>query len=486
VGVEETGRTPITRAYGAADLEHAAPMTAATPTEAGSVSKQFTAAAILLLAQRGKLRLDDDVRAYIPELPDYGAEIRISDLLSHTSGLRDWGSVEDLAGWPRGDRVYTLKDVLSITRRQQRLNYQPGTAWSYTNTGYNLLAIIVERVSGAPLARFTQTEMFQPLGMSHTQWRDDFRRVVPGRAIAYRKTADGYQQLMPFENAYGNGGLITTVGDLLIWNRALSENRLGSAVSAGLQATAVLKDGRRLTYARGLFVDVYRGVPEISHPGSTAGYQAWLGRYPRNGLSIAVLCNTTVNATDLAHRVADLYLTAAAPVAPVSTSRPSPRLAGWYVNDRDQSALHLVDHNGRLEDERGAPVALAADGDLLIGGRRLTPRANDRLEFSNQGDTIIYRLMRSYAPTPAELSEVVGHYRSADAAASYTVSRTGETLLLAIDDRPDLSFRLTPAYTDAFTYAKGVVRLQRDGAGQVVGLRLSNDRVWDLPMQRLP
>ena len=217
------GATALSAAYGMADLEHDVPLRPDSIFEAGSVSKQFTAAAVLLLAQQGKLSLDDAVRKYIPELPDYGAPLTIRHLLNHTSGLRDWGSVEAIAGWPRTTRAYTHAHVLDILSRQRALNYPPGAEYSYSNSGYNLAAILVERVAGKPFAEFTREAIFTPLGMSSTSWRDDFRRIVKGRAIAYSENGGVMRQLMPFEDVHGNGGLLTTVGDLLKWNQNFTD-----------------------------------------------------------------------------------------------------------------------------------------------------------------------------------------------------------------------------------------------------------------------
>src|ERR1044071_6183621 len=182
VGASIDGETVLTAAYGMADLEHNAPITPETTFEPGSVTKQFTAASVFLLAQQGKLSIDDPVRKYIPELPDYGTPVTIRHLINHTSGLRDWGSVAAIGGWPRTTRAYTHAHVLEIVSRQHALNYPPGADYSYTNTGYNLLAILVGRVSGKPLAEFSRDNIFVPLGMSSTQWRDDFRRIVRNRA----------------------------------------------------------------------------------------------------------------------------------------------------------------------------------------------------------------------------------------------------------------------------------------------------------------
>src|SRR5688572_30059862 len=178
VGVSIGGRSVLERAYGMADLEREAANKADTIFEAGSVSKQFTAAAVLLLARDGKLSLDDPVRTYVPELPAYAeGPITIRHMLTHTSGLRDWGEVAAIAGWPRGRRAHTHAHVLDIASRQTALNFAPGTNWSYSNTGYNLSAIIVARVSGQSFADFSRDRIFMPLGMTRTSWRDDYTRI---------------------------------------------------------------------------------------------------------------------------------------------------------------------------------------------------------------------------------------------------------------------------------------------------------------------
>jgi CubicO group peptidase (beta-lactamase class C family) len=185
VAAQIHGDPVLARAYGMADLEHGVANAPTTIFEAGSVSKQFTAAAVVLLALDGALSLDDDVRRFVPELPDYGTPITIRHLLNHTSGLRDWGAVAALSGWGRSDRTHDHDHVLDILTRQSALNYTPGQAYSYTNSGYNMLAIIVARVSGQPFADFSRQRIFEPLGLATTQWRDDYRRIVPGRAAAY-------------------------------------------------------------------------------------------------------------------------------------------------------------------------------------------------------------------------------------------------------------------------------------------------------------
>jgi len=342
-----------------ADLEHDVPNTPETIFEAGSVSKQFTAAAVLLLAQEGKLSLDDPARKYIPELPDYGAPLTIRHMLQHTSGLRDWGEVASIAGWPRTTRVHTHAHVLDIVKRQKALNFPSGTQWSYSNTGYNLAAVIVSRVSGKSFAEFSQDRIFKPLGMSHTSWRDDFTRIVKGRAIAYEQSGSEFRMDMPFENVHGNGGLLTTVGDLLKWNENFVAPKVGDAAFLKIeQEPGRFNDGKAHDYALGLYVRPYKGVPEVSHSGSTAGYRAHLTRYPQQHLSVAVLCNVgSGQATQSALRVADMYLGSA---IKADTPAPAPRARPAFAGDG----------RGRLE-RRGPQehleIARHAQGSGLIG-----------------------------------------------------------------------------------------------------------------------
>ena len=321
VGVERDGHRVLSRAYGMADLEHDVRNTPATIFEAGSVSKQFTAAAIILLVQDGLLRLDDDVRRYVPELPDYGSTITIRHLLTHTSGLRDWGSIAAIGGWSRSTATHTHDHVLDILSRQSALNFEPGAEYSYSNSGYNLLAIIVDRVSGMSFADFSRARIFEPLGLRDTQWRDDYTRIVKGRASAYAMRNGAWVIDRPIENVHGNGGLLTTVADLLEWNDALAAGTLGGASFVEMMHDrGVLNSGRTITYASGLVVSELGGVPEISHTGATSGYRAFLARYPDQRLGVAVLCNAgNVNPGLVGRSVARHMLGQPAPAAVATT-----------------------------------------------------------------------------------------------------------------------------------------------------------------------
>src|ERR1700722_5674638 len=261
-------------------------------------------------AREGKLSLDDPARKYIPEMPDYGKPITIREMLSHTSGLRDWGEIATIEGWPRTTRVYEDSDILNIISRQRELNFAPGTRWSYSNTGYNLSEIIVSRVSGMSLAEFTRQRIFLPLGMTHTAWRDDYTRIVPNRAIAYLRKGGEFHADVPFEDTYGHGGLLTTVGDLLKWNEHLSlPDAADSELVETQQHIYQLNNGRPTDYGDGLFIPQFVGGSEISHTGSTAAYSAFLARYPSLGLSVAMLCNVAeVNTWEYGHAIADVWI----------------------------------------------------------------------------------------------------------------------------------------------------------------------------------
>ena len=488
VGVAEKGKAPILRGYGSADLEHAVPITPETVFEAGSVSKQFTAAAILLLVEDGKIALSDDIRKYLPEMPEYEKPVTVDMLLSHTSGLRDWGSVMDIAGWPRTSRVYTPVEVLQIATRQKGLNYAPGEAYSYTNTGYNLAAWIVLRVSGYSLADFTKLRIFEPLGMTHTSWRDNYKRVVPGRAIAYGPAPGGFAQDMPFENTYGHGGLLTTVGDLLTWNQALTEGRLGKTVSARMQEQATLTGGRKIAYARGLFVQTWAGQPEIAHSGATAGYRAWLARFPTQGLSVAVLCNGSgSNPVQAGRKVAELYLPPG-PKAPAAIAQPADELEalpGIYVDERTGSVMRITAENGGLS-LRGLGAVTPAGKGRYRGGEMDFVFGPDRVErVSGDGERTTYRRMTEAAPTEADLAELAGAYSSPEAAGVLIASVRGGALILTPADRPSAPVVARPLYKDAFQGDGQLVRVVRGADGKPTGLRFTSGRVYSLEFRRV-
>lgn len=479
VGVAQNGRTVMTRAWGLAELEHGAPATADTIYEAGSVSKQFTAAAILILAHEGKLNLDDDIRKYLPEMPDYGAPIRLRNLMNHTSGVRDWGAMASMEGWPRGLRAATNTHALEITARQRGLNFQPGERYLYSNTGYNLLTIIVERVSGQSLADFTRDRIFSPLGMAHTRWRNDFTAVVSGRANAYSPRADGFHLDMPFEDTYGHGGLLTTVADLLKWNAALDADSLG--VSRDMLVGGVLKDGTRINYGGGLRFQAHHGFTEIAHAGATAGYRAWLGRYPDQKVSVAVLCNTTdVTTLTLGRQVADLYLPAFPAEQAYVPTAPAP--VGLYV-ETTTGAPFVLAGQGTAYTADGAPLHPVGPGRWKLGEDELVFRAEggfDRL--TTDGQRVFYRPQAPSTLTAADMADYQGLYVSDEAQGRWRIATAGDGLTVAIGVWPSKPLR--PVYGEVFSGEDGTVSFERDLTGKVVALSVNNGRAMHVRFAR--
>jgi YD repeat-containing protein len=482
VGVTRGGQLLLERAYGMADLEGDRPNTPQTIFEAGSVTKQVTAGAVVLLALDGRLSLEDDARRWLPELPRYERPITIRHLLNHTSGLRDWGSVAGLGDWPRGTRAYAKQDMLDIVARQRGLNYPPGDYYSYTNSGFSLLAVLVERASGMPFAEFTRTRLLAPLGMTSTQWRDDYTRVVKRRAIAYEPSgASGAFSLdMPFESVVGNGGLLTTVADLLRWTENLQTGAIGGPqFVAEMHRQAHLTSGRQIPYASGIVVTTWRGIPEVSHSGSTGGYRAFLARYPQQHVGVAVLCNAAhADATALAHQVAEVYLGDAAGRALV-TGAATPLRA-------QSDTTGAMPPAGIYRDLRTGDVLRRGAGARRLPGRwvlRTMPGGSTQwLRVAADGDTLRYEPMPIASLTSRDLAAYVGRWHSEEADATWQVRLAGDTLLLRHPRGREVP--LVPAWRDAFTADGTTWRFERDGSGRVVRLVASQDRAWAVPFTR--
>ena len=368
VAVIQAGRLTYAKGYGMADLEQGIRISPSSAFYLASTSKQFTAFSILLLQRDGKLALDDDVRRYVPELPDFGAPITIRQLLHHTSGLRDYFGLFALRGW-QFDEPLTERDVLALLARQRALNFPPGKRHLYSNTGYVLLGLVVKRASGLSLRDFAARRIFAPLGMALSQFRDDHRQIVRRRAAAYELTANGFERSEPSFDVVGDGGLFSTVEDLARWDGNFYEPRAGDpATVARMLDRGVLATGDTVYYANGIEFGSYRGVETLSHAGAYAGYRSELLRFPSYSLTVAVLCNRgDANPTALAERVADVYLEAALPtetparVAAVSNRPPVDgralrRFAGMYWNDADESILRIAVDNGTLRVSGSDPL----------------------------------------------------------------------------------------------------------------------------------
>jgi CubicO group peptidase (beta-lactamase class C family) len=492
--VSLNGETIFEKAFGLADLEHNVPNTSQTIFESGSVAKQFTAAALVLLQQEGKLSLDDPVKKYIPELPDYGSPLTIRHLLNHTSGIRDWGAVLGLTGAGRGDRVISQDLALDIITHQRGLDFKPGSEYSYSNSGYNLAAIIVERVSKQKFPAFVEERLFKPLGMKNSSWRDDYQRIVPGRAQAYARQGSGPWRLnMPFMNVYGNGGMLTTVGDWMKWNAMLDSQSLGAPLVNALETQGVLNDGRKISYALGLTVDTYKGLKDVSHGGATAGYQTFLARYPDNKVSIGVLCNgTSPSSGGIAASITDEIFGLSPETPKTEQAKVSEeelkKFVGIWRNEKTHAPARFVFENG-VSRWSGARLVPMGGGQFTVGDNRLKfTLDNDGKPMSaetvdSDGEVRRFVPEKGWTPTAEELAAFKGDWFSEEAAATVTVAIDDGTPFLK--QRPVTSLMMQPLYKDHFGMPGYVIWFTRDKNGKVDGLHVGASRMRDMLFARV-
>ncbi len=502
VGVGQAGKQVYAKAYGMANLEYNVPLTAESISESGSVAKQFTAAALALLQLEGKLSIDDDIKKYLPEVPDFGQRITIRNLLNHTSGVRDQWAMWGLADRAPGSEVHTIPEVLDLVHRQRELNFPVGSEYLYSNAGYVLASVIVTRVSGMPFARFTQERLFKPLGMNNTQWRDDYRRIVPNRATAYSREGSGWVQSMPFTMVHGNGGLLTTVGDWLIWNEALERGLLGKPeLTRMLETRGKLTNGRTLEYALGLTITEARpGIREIGHGGATAGYRTYLARYPEaNKLSVALLCNASnANAAGLARRVADVFLPAAVAIADTTplrapSSEERSRVAGSYRNpvSDDWFSITPVGEGLQVSGPGTDPLIFQSPGSYRSrSGRQLRfepaqGSVRQVVVSTRDGDTIRFEIVKRPELTPSQLAEYAGDYYSPELGSTLRVRVDSTRLRLRIS--PDDEVILVPLYTDGFRVGQSGAtgRFVRDERGRIKELRAFAGRARNVLFERI-
>jgi CubicO group peptidase (beta-lactamase class C family) len=513
LGLYRDGRIVYHRGYGSADLERRVPLSPASVFDIGSTSKQFTAMSILLLQRDGKLSLNDDVRSYIPELPDYGTRITIGDMLHHISGLRDYTTLLALAGNPT-ENWTTDQDALDILAQQRGLNFKPGSEWQYSNSGFFLLSIIVKRVSGQSIRRFAQSRIFGPLGMTHTHIHDDHTMVVPNRAIGYIRSDSGGPfriEMSDWEQA-GDGSVLTTVEDLVKWDENFYSGQVGGpGVLAEMLRPGKLATGKVLDYASGLFLGEYRGLKMVEHGGAWAGYRAQLMRFPTEHVSVACLCNLgSAGPTELAQRVADVYLAdklkpVAAQVASGSdtvTGAGSPVLpperlqdaVGTYRDAKLGEVGRIVMLDGKLTLKYGGgsfalqPVSATefrlADLDVRL---RFNPAKGSRprsIQLIGAGlDQPVLEAVTPFRPAPAALREFVGEYFSPELASTYRVDLEKQTLVLHARNLPITP--LDPTIPDEFEYpSMGLTLHFTRTSGKVNGFTLASGRTQGIRFKR--
>lgn len=492
LGVSEGGRPVYQRGYGMADLQHGLAITPASIFHVASISKQFAAIAVALLAEEGKLSLDDDVRTHVPEVPDHGTRITVRQLIHHTSGLRDQWNLLAMAGWRFPDDLITERDVLAIVGRQRGLNFRPGDEWVYSNTGYTLLAVIVQRVSGQSLRQFAEARFFGPLGMRDTHFHDDHAMVVPGRTSAYVPAPGGAWRIsIPVFDTYGATSLFTTTADLLTWMAHLDRPTIGSeALWRAAQASGLLNDRTATNYGYGLSLGTWRGVRTVGHGGADAGYRAYVERYPEHGVAVAVLCNlATANPGALARGVAQVVLgdrlsPEEVTVRAVAHRPARPVLERWpgaYRDTVSQAVLRVVLRGDTLY-ANGQRLEFGSDSTATSSGipgwveLRQRPGAPAAILMHPRGlrQAVFVRQPEAVAGRAA-LAAFAGEYASAELDVRYGIVLRDSVLVRTHRKLTDAT--LVPAGRDVFTTGGATLVFQRDRRGRVTGFTVSDGRV---------
>jgi CubicO group peptidase (beta-lactamase class C family) len=507
LSVMKDGKIIYERGYGMADLDHDVPITPHTVFHVASMSKQFTAASIVMLAQEGKLSLDDPVRKYIPELPDFGVPVTIRELIHHTSGLRDQWDLLELAGWRYSLDLITDDDVLSLVSRQKALNFPPNTKHLYCNTGYTLLAQIVKRVSGQSYREFTTARIFEPLKMTSTHFRDDHAEIVKNMAVGYEPAKDTFRSSITNFDTVGATSLLTTVEDLAHWDENFYDPRVGGkAMVDQMMERGKLNNGEQLDYAFGLVAGTYRGLKTVDHGGADAGYRSNMIRFPDQHFSVAVLCNSApANPSDLARKVAEVYLgkemkpAEAAHGEDVKGVQLKPEQlnskVGTYVNPETDDVIRISMKEDKLRLGWGGgeesyelkaiaenhfrvvifPVDLSFEPLKAGGPLRLTYKPDD--DKAN-----IFAEVDAFTPSAGELKEYAGVYSSEEIDPLFEIKAEKDGLVLhRLKNKPDT---LKPVTKDFFIGSIGNLRFVRNAKGEIDGFKLSTGRVENMQFRK--
>lgn len=501
LGVIQDGELIYARGYGMANLDLDVPISPASVFHVASVSKQFCAVAVALLAEEGKLSLDDDVRAYVPELPDFGQTITIRHFLNHTSGMRDQYGLFRLAGW-REDDVQLNDDVIDFALRHRRLNFPPGSEYAYCNTSYTLLALIVSRVSGQSFREFVQTRLLDPLGMTSSHFHDDHSEIVKGRASAYAPREEGGFKVNDSNvDAVGAICLYTTVEDLAKWVRNYRQHTVAGEALDQAMTPGVLNDGERIRYGFGLMLGSYRGFNTVGHGGSDSGYRSQVLWFPEADFGVVILANlSSFKPGSLARKVADIYLADRlrpdelldAPAVSLSEEELAAK-AGLYRDARTCLTRRVELHDGKLV----VPTGFGEDLELTPLGPdrfragdpphevRFVTNAEGVLELhelSSEGKPAIFAAVEQAEPKAEDLAAYAGSYYCPEIGTAYRVVVRDGTLV--VRHRKMRDRELKPAITDAFTDKMTNLVFSRDGRGDVSGFDLFTDRIRYLRFER--
>ncbi|QSQ12174.1 serine hydrolase domain-containing protein [Myxococcus landrumensis] len=495
VSVARNGVQDYVRGHGLANLEDGLPITPKSVFHMASVTKQFVAFSIGLLAREGKLSLDDDVHKHVPELPDFGKTVTVAHLMHHLSGLREQGQLLSLAGW-RGDDMTVEADNLEVLTRQRGVNFEPGSEVLYTNAAYTLLAVIVRRVSGQSLRAFTDERFFKPLGMSDTQFQDGPHAVIPRRAIGYSPQEGGWRISMPHSD--GSSSLLSTVGDMLKWQQNLLDGRVGGPeLVSMMQTSGKLNDGTVTGYGGGLRLMEHRGLRTVGHDGMMGGFRTETVLFPEQRVAIAVLCNSgSIPSSELVWKVAEVYLgDLMRDTMPPAVALPEAELAalaGNYWSPLTDEVVRLEVKGGALREVGGAKDFVhIGEGAFRPGEsphvwRFVAPKPGAPRELRIRDAWPTTRdFIRIVAPLPtrADLMAFVGQYRNEEVDMTYAVRLVDGKLALSWPRRGEVL--LEPVGGDRFVGSPGAVSFTRAATGGVDGVLVSSRRLRRFRAERM-
>ncbi len=505
IGVVKDGRLVYKRGFGMANLDYDVPNTPSTLFNLASASKPFTAFCIALLAQQGKLSLDDDIRKYVPEMPKYDETITIRHLLHHTSGIREYQALIFFGG-VNVDNALNDKAVLNMLARQKNLSFKPGAKHQYSNSNYHLLGIIVGRVSGKSLRAFAEENIFKPLGMKNTLFFDNRFEVVKNRASGYRVGPDkSIRARSSLFDLVGGGGVLTTVEDLYLWDQNFHKPKVGNQELIALLTTpGTLNSGEKLDYAFGLWRNEYKGLPVIKHSGNMAGYRAQIVAFPEQKFTVIALCNNmAIFPSVIVEKLAGIYLegqlkpdapspkpvTESLPPALPLSEKDALRYAGTYAHVESGRVFKLSLKDGKLINSgllrNEIPVtAISENRLLLVAGTDVTeldPVFNKSGAISEikiltkSGKPDIFVPVKPPVASPEKLFEYAGTYYSEELNADYKISLQGNNLSVQIGE--NLETQLTAWYVDFFTIAGGQIKFSfsRDDKGKISGFVFNSD-----------
>jgi CubicO group peptidase (beta-lactamase class C family) len=498
VGVYRAGEVIYNRAAGMADLEHGLRLTTASVFDIASMSKQFTAMAVVLLQEDGRLALDDEIQKFLPEVHTAGKKVTIGQLLQHTSGIRDFLDLMELAGKSPDNTVVSQADVLDVISAQEHLNFDPGSAYRYENTSYALMATLVQRVSGKSLRQFAAERIFGPLGMSSTQFRDNHTDLIKNRACGYEPRDAGWSGVTPIYDEVGDGGVWTTVEDLAKWDSNFYGPRVGGEEGIKLLLSqATLSSGLKMSYALGLFVEKYRGFAMVSHGGVDPGYRAQMLRFPDERLTVAVLANNPAyDVEGLARQIADIYLPktntherAPSPV-PSPTALDWSQLAGTFLDEQTGRTREIVVRDGTLVlRSRGREFPLSH-----LGGQRFEDRDGTLFTFEANALGNVQMTMSANGQMPSvsrklpakapawNAEQYKGVYTSSELGVAWRIESQGPDLSLV---RGDEKIPISAIDRDEFVSELGLIRFIRVGDGRVTALTVTDVRDIGIEFQRL-